>query len=121
LSDPVAADPSPRLNVIQDFKVGSIDGTPHARNFPWLYRLPYRNSRDQFAQLSLGHAPKLSKVLHLGRQFVRSTIEPVASVCCPMNAERTTNGVAELPFLDAILLGEEFDPIRRAGSFQFDR
>ena len=65
---------------------------------------------NQPGKLVTGHLWKRIQVAHLLLKIFIGTVKPEALGCAPVNTQRPTDGIAILPGLQHIMLGEDFNP-----------
>jgi hypothetical protein len=64
---------------------------------------------NQSGKLVTGHLGKRIQVAHLLLKIFIGTVKPEALSCAPVNAQRSTNGIAVPAGLQRIVLGEDLD------------
>ena len=82
----------------------------------WRNGLP----RNQSGKLVTGHLGKRSQVAHLLLNIFIATLKPEALSCAPVNAQRSTNGIAVPTGLQRIVLGEDLDSFPLPASLDRD-
>ena len=65
---------------------------------------------NQSRKLVTGHLGKRIQVAHLLLKIFIGTVKPEALTCAPVNAQRSTDGIAVPAGLQRIVLGEDFNP-----------
>jgi hypothetical protein len=99
-------------DVIEDAEFWPACVSPHRGFSLWLW---WRKLRwdclpgDQPGKLLTGHLGKRIQVAHLLLEIFVGTVKPEALSCAPVNAQRSTDGVAVPAGLQGIVLGEDLD------------
>ena len=102
------------LNVVEDAEFWpSRVRSPHHRFSLRLWRQKLRWDGlpgNQSRKLVTGHLGKRIQVAHLLLKVFIGTVKPEALSCAPVNAQRSTDGIAVPAGLQRIVLGEDFNP-----------
>jgi hypothetical protein len=100
------------MDVVEDAEFGPSRGSPYHwfSLRPWWQELRWDGlPGNQSGKLVTGHLGKRIQVAHLLLKVLVGTIKPEALSCTPVNAQRSTDGIAVPARSQEILLGEDFD------------
>ena len=75
---------------------------------------------NQSGKLVTGHLGKQIQVAHLLLKIFIGTVKPEALSCAPVNAQRSTDGIAVPAGLQRIVLGEDLDSLPLPASLDRD-
>jgi hypothetical protein len=102
----------PGANVIEDPEFWPTCRSPYHRFSlrPWWQDLRWGGLLgNQSRKLVTSHLGKRIQVAHLVLKVLIGTVKPIALHCTPVNAQRSTNGIAVPAGLQLIVLGKDFN------------
>jgi hypothetical protein len=101
-----------RIDVVEDAEFGSTSRSPYHWISPrfWGQELRWDGlPGNQSRKLFTGHLGKCIQVAHLLLKVFTGTVKPETLTCAPVNAQRTTDGIAVPAGLQGVLFGEDLD------------
>src|ERR1700688_1407787 len=112
------------LDVVEDTKFPAVRAgvvSPGAA-IPPLYTQLIRDTLvgDEATQFFFCHFAQALQVLHLLFERVVSAIKPISAFCSPMNAQWPPDRIAELAYLQFVLLGKDLDAFGESNAFDPD-
>ena len=111
------------VDVVEDPEFWPTHVPPHLRFSLRIWRQELRRDGlpgNQSGKLVTGHLGKRSQVAHLLLNIFIATLKPEALSCAPVNAQRSTNGIAVPTGLQRIVLGEDLDSFPLPASLDRD-
>jgi hypothetical protein len=111
------------VDVIEDPEFWAAHVSPHLRFSLWLWWNKLRWNGvpgNQSGKLLTLHLAKRIQVAHLLLKIFLSTLKPEALSCAPVNAQRSTDGIAVPAGLQRIVLGEDLDSFPLPASLDRD-
>jgi len=109
--------------VVEDPEFWPTPVSPYLRFSPRLWWKELRRDRlpgDQSGKLVTGYLGKRIEVAHLLLKIFIGTVKPEAPACTPVNAQRSTNGIAVPAGLQRIVLREDLDSFPLPASLDRD-